>query len=75
MSVTPIHPPTTPATARFAPIPFVSGEHITSEAGTNPIQSVTVTIVDTAGQASQTVLEQRNGGWWAPADGLDPTSV
>ena len=65
----------TPATARFAPIPLVCGEHIASGAGTKPIASVTVTIVDTAGQSSQTVLESRNGGWWAPQDALSPTTA
>jgi hypothetical protein len=75
MSVTPLHPPTTPATARFAPLPLVSGEHITSDTGTHDIKSVTVTIVDATGQVSKTALELRNGGWWAPSGALDPTTA
>lgn len=73
MSVTPLHRDATPAPARFAPIPLVSGEHIDSQAGVNPIASVTVTIVDTLGQSSQTLLEARSGGWWAPQGSLNPT--
>lgn len=72
MSATPLHP-AAPATARFAPVPLVSGEHIPGAAGTNPIESVTVTIVDAVGQSSQTVLEARHGGWWVPRDALTPT--
>lgn len=75
MSVTPLHPPTEPVTARFAPIPLVSGDHITSGSGAVPIESVVVTINDATGSATQVVLESRSGGWWAPADALSHTTT
>lgn len=52
-----------------APVPFLTGNTITSEDGAaHTVATVTVTITAEDGTEQTMTLENRFGGWWAPAN-------